>query len=291
MSTAVSRRESARSSTPPTDDRLRLPVRLARLLALASLAACSVTLVPGVLTGVPVMNGSARGTAVVGLVAATTLLLVAPRAVRGSLRALAVTTGLSAYLLYNAVMFAFATPFNRAFLLYELMLGLALAAVVVQVLAIARCVTTLEVRPRRWVAVYFWAIVGLNAMAWLTRVVPALVDDKPADLLEGSGLTTNPVFVQDLAFWLPVIAWLGLQVWRARPAGTAVAAAAATYWVAEAVSVAVDQWLGHAADPTSEWASTAVVPMFVVLAVAGVLPMVVLMRSLPSRVSDGPVSG
>jgi hypothetical protein len=156
---------------------------------------------------------------------------------RGSTRALSVTTGLAAYLLYNAVMFAFATPFNRAFLFYEL---------------------------------------------WLSQVLPALFDERPADVLDSSGLTTNPVFVQDLAFWLPLVAWLGLLVWRAHPAGVAAAAAGATFWVAEAVSVALDQWLGHHADPTSVWASAGAVPMFAVLAVVGVVPLVVLLRSLPT---------
>ena len=42
----------------------------------------------------------------------------------GSARGLAVWMGTAAYLTYNAVMFCFATPFNRLFPLYVAMLSL-----------------------------------------------------------------------------------------------------------------------------------------------------------------------
>ena len=72
------------------------------------------------------MNGSARGTALVVLLVGVPVLacsLVLAR--RGS--AIAVVTWLAAvgFLLYNALMFVFATPVNRLFLLYLAMLSLA----------------------------------------------------------------------------------------------------------------------------------------------------------------------
>ena len=45
----------------------------------------------------------------------------------------------------------------------------------------------------------------------------------------------------------------------------------------EAVSVATDQYFGHRADPTQ---SAAAVPVFVVLAVIGALPLFAFMRSV-----------
>ena len=45
---------------------------------------------------------------------------------RGSVRAVIVWLGATAYLLYNSVMFLFATPFNRLFLLYVAMCALSI---------------------------------------------------------------------------------------------------------------------------------------------------------------------
>ena len=43
-------------------------------------------------------------------------------------------------------------------------------------------------------------------------------------------------------------------------------------WVLEGVSIAADQWYGHAADPGSAVASSALVPAFAILAVIGLIP-------------------
>ena len=189
---------------------LAVRLRLAEPLALVTVAAALATLlVPDLLTGTAVMNGSARGTALVALVVGAPALTLAARlARRGSVRALAVTTGVSAYLVYNAVMFLFGTPFNPAFPLYVAMLGLGVATVVSAGLGLAEDLDGLEVAGPRWVAVYIWVVVALNTAAWLRSVLPALVADQPTEWLRGSGLTTSPVIAQDLAVWLPLMAWL-----------------------------------------------------------------------------------
>jgi hypothetical protein len=110
-----------------------------------------------------------------------------------------------------------------------------------------------------------------------------VLDDDPTDWLAGTGLTTNPIIAQDLAFWLPAMAWLGWGVWKARPPMVALAAAGLVFWVLESVGIAVDQWWGHQADPSSTWASAGAVPMFVVLALVGLLPTLRLLRAVPDR--------
>ena len=72
------------------------------------------------------MNGSARGTALVVLLAgvpalACSMLLAA----RGSAAAVITWLGSAGFLLYNSLMFVFATPANRLFPLYLAMLALA----------------------------------------------------------------------------------------------------------------------------------------------------------------------
>ena len=90
------------------------------------------------------------------------------------------------------------------------------------------------------------------------------------------------MIAQDLAFWLPVMAWLGWGVWKARP--PAVALWLRRAWCSgswSSLGVAVDQWWGHQADPSSTWASAGAVPMFVALALVGLLPTLRLLRSVP----------
>jgi hypothetical protein len=48
----------------------------------------------------------------------------------------------------------------------------------------------------------------------------------------------------------------------------------------EAIGVAVDQWMGHAADPASNVAFATAVPIFGVLAIIGVIPLFFYFRNL-----------
>ncbi len=261
---------------------LHLPLALG---AASTLAGLLTILAPGLLSGPAVMNGSARGTAlVVVLIAVPSLVAGVVGARRGSVPALSVATGATAYLVYNAVLFVFATPFNHAFLIYEAMLGLAAFSLVALGLQLWRQVSWLSARPPRWVAVFLWSVVGFNLLAWLSTIVPALLDERPRSMLDGTGLTTNPVYVQDLAFWLPAIAWLALGVWRQHAPRVALASAALWFWLVEAVGVAADQWWGHHADPSSPVASGTAVPVFVCLAVVTAWPLLRLVRCLPASV-------
>jgi hypothetical protein len=265
-----------------------LPLRLANVLAAVTAVACLANLlVPDLLSGTAVMNGSARGTSLVALVVAVPLLAVCSwRAHLGSTHALVLTTGATAYLLYNSVLFLFATPFNQAFLLYVAMLGLAAWSLVGLSLALWSRVDELATDVPRWVAGYVWLVVALNAIAWLARVIPATLDEDPTAWLADTGLTTNPVIAQDLALWLPLMAWLGWGVWTSRPSPVALAAAGLVFWVVESLGIAADQWWGHQADPSSAWASWEAVPMFLSLALVALLPTLRLFQALPDGLDD-----
>ena len=262
-----------------------LPLRLAGVLAAVTAMACLTNLlVPDLLSGTAVMNGSAKGTSLVSLLVAVPLLAVYSwRAHLGSTHALMVITGATAYLLYNSVLFLFATPFNQAFLLYVSMLGLSVSTLVGASLALCNRVDELATDVPWWVPGYVWLVVALNTTAWLSRVIPAMLADDPTAWLAGTGLTTNPVIAQDLALWLPVMAWLGWGVWKARPALVALAAAGLLFWVVESLGIAIDQWWGHHADPSSTWASSGAAPIFVALALVGLLPTIRLFHSVPDR--------
>src|SRR4051794_3468485 len=73
--------------------------------------------VDGVLRGPPVMNGSARGTALTMLTLALTMLVGGlMTSGHGSVRGRAMLIGAIAYVTYNAMLFVYATPFNELFL-------------------------------------------------------------------------------------------------------------------------------------------------------------------------------
>jgi hypothetical protein len=258
-------------------------------LAVTAAAASLLTfIVPAVLRGTPVMNGSARGTALVVLLAgvpalACSMLLAA----RGSAAAVVTWLGAAGFLLYNALMFVFATPANRLFPLYLVMLALAawsIGALLRQADVAALGALFSPRTPVRAIAVYMWVTVALNAAAWLARIVPAVVHGGAPAYLSGTGLTVNIVYVQDLALWLPLLAVAAAWLWRRRPWGYLLAGAGLVMWVLESISIAADQWYGHAAAPGSPVASGALVPAFAALAVIGLIPAGLLLHGLAGDV-------
>ncbi len=256
------------------------------LAATAAAVSLLVFLVPGVLHGTAVMNGSARGTALAVLLLGVPVLAVSMAlAWAGSARAVLCWLGAAAFVLYNSVLFLFATPFNRLFLLDVAML--AAAAWSVGALLWQTDVAGLGRRfagraPVRGAAVYVWVIVVLNVLAWLSRIVPALGSGGQAAFLRGTGLPTNAVYIQDLALWLPLIAVAAGWLWRRRAWGFLIIGGALVMWVLESAGIAVDQWYGHAADPASPVASAALAPAFAVLALIGLVPTYYLFRAMRS---------
>jgi hypothetical protein len=260
--------------------------RTARLLSLvtaavAVLAGAWTFADPGLLHGPEAMQGSARGTALVLMAVAVPVLLVSLwRASRGAGSALLVAAGALLYIVYNAVLFLFLTPFNAAFLLYVALLGCALWSVgylcaTREVWRVGESIA--QHGPVRGVSVYVWLIAGLNAAAWLAFVIPSL-RPYPTPMLQGTGVETNAIYIQDLAIWLPLAAVAALWLRRREARGAVVVTAVLGLWVIEALSVAVDQWFGVHADPTSTVVSLALVGPFAALAVVGVVPLWLLLR-------------
>jgi hypothetical protein len=246
----------------------------------------------GILNGTPVMNGSARGTALTMLALALPVLAVGlVTSTRGSVWGQAALIGALGYLTYNATLLAYATPFNELFLAYVALLGLSLWSLVSALLdppaapgagQQAARARHRRVHPDRG---------RPHALAWLRFVIPDLGGDPPG-FLDGTGLTTNPIYVQDLAVWLPALAIVAVLLWQRRPSGVFLAGAGLVFWEIESIGVAVDQWFGHRAAPTSDVATLGGVVLFVVLAGATLVPLILWLRAVqPGRgKSRGPSS-
>lgn len=247
----------------------------AALGAVAAVTAAATYTFGGALTGPAVMNGSCRGTALVMLVVAVPALAVSMwSAARGSRAAVVVWFGMVLHLTYNTVLLVLGEPMNRLFLLYVASLASGIAAAVVMAVTVDHeamaSAFAPALRPRPF-AVYLWVVVGLNVAAWLGRIVPAVLDDTVPELLEGTGTSMVPTYLQDLAFWLPSIAVAAWLLWAHRPAGVLLGGGALAFWSIEGLTIAVDQWFGHRADPASTVASAGVVVPFLLSSVVGVL--------------------
>jgi len=254
------------------------------LVVVAALAAGFSFFSSSLLTGAPVAVGCLRGTALIILVVGLPVLAAAmTRTAHGSARGLVVWLGALAYLLYQAVMFCFATPVNKLFLFYIAYLGLAVWSIVVLLRATDLTGYSARLSPRlpaRFIAGFALTLAVLNAYAWLASIVPAVFSSEPSTLVQDTGLLTNPVFVQDLAIWLPLLITAALATWRRQAWGMLVTGAMLAMFVLESIGIATDQWFGSQAAPLSNAASMSMVPVFAVVAVISALPLIWYCRNL-----------
>lgn len=266
----------------------------AALIVAASAAAGLTVAYPSLLTGVAGANGNLRGTAVVVLaVGAPVLTAAIVGSARGSARAFVVWLGTLGYLLYQAVLLCFATPFNNLFLFYVAYLSLSVWSIVLllrdtDLAAFGLCLSPKV--PIRYIAGYALVVVVLNTAAWMVGILPAVFSNEPRAFLHETGLLTNPVYIQDLAIWLPLLATAAVAAWRHRVWGQLITAAMLTLLVMESISISVDQWFGSNADPASSASSRAMVPVFAAVALITAVPLVSFLRNVKSVDLRGPPS-
>jgi uncharacterized membrane protein SirB2 len=277
--------ESARPGTPREISRptpIAIALRLSRaLLIVSGIVGLASVAAPSIFRDSPSYAGNALGTyVVILLVALPTMAFAMHAATRGSLRAHFVWLGALCYLLYAAVLASFTLRFNALFLLYVASLSLAVASLV----ALLRCLPADELPARlsaripvRAIGGYLVAIGVAFALLWLMDVLPALTSGDAPRSLRGTSLPTNAVQVLDFGFTLPLCIAAGLWLMRRRPWGVLLSGMLLVFLTLESVSVAVDQWFGHLADPLQ---SVVPVTTFVVLAIVGSVPMFVFLRAV-----------
>jgi hypothetical protein len=255
----------------------RLAATLVSAAAIANLIAAGTTLfMPDLLTGPAVTNAQAQGTSLIMLIIGLPALVAgAALASRGSWRGLLVAIGALAYLAYNDFLLLFATPFNPLFLAYVAAMSLTAFALATTIVTSDHVAIAEHCRrvPARGIAIYAWVVAVLNALVWLRTIVPAMFAADPTSYLAGSGVATNPVFVEDLTFWLPSAAIIGALLWSKRPVGYVLAGGWLVYGLIEAIGVATDQWLGSNADPGTNQASIEGAMLFVVVGLIALVPL------------------
>ena len=210
-----------------------LPNRLAALATgLAAIAAFAGLAVGGLYVDAPNWVQQARGTDLATLFLAVPVLAVGLWAAsRGSAAGrLAVVAG-SLYLVYDYAIFAFAVAMNPLTAVHIAILGLALWSLVLGARqAVMGTDGVTERLDRRVAGALLTAVAGLFALLWIGQIATvSATGSLPPDLIK-AGLSSNPVYALDLAFFLPLCALAGVGLIR----GTSAAAFAfpMLIWVA-----------------------------------------------------------
>jgi hypothetical protein len=186
--------------------------------AFAAVAAGAGLLIPGLYRDTPYWVQQARGTDLATLLVAVPILgfgLWAAR--RGSAAGqLAVFAGLL-YVVYNYGIFVFAVVMNPLTAVHIAIVGLALWSLVLTTRGTSLTEAGAAVAKglyRRASGVMLIGVAGLFGLLWVGQIATATTTGVLAPDLVKAGLSTNPVYALDLAFFLPLCAVAGIGLLR-----------------------------------------------------------------------------
>jgi hypothetical protein len=200
-----------------------IPYRLAVLATvLAALASGAGIAVTGLYQDAPNWVQQAQGTDLATLFLAVPLTAIGLWASRRRYQVgpVAVLAGLL-YLVYNYAIFAFAVAMNALTLVHIAILGLSLWSLVLGGRAAVRAAGGFADRlDRRASGALLVATGVLFGLLWIAQIATANVTGVlPPDLAK-AGISTNPVYALDLAFFLPLCIVAGVGVLRGAPPRT-----------------------------------------------------------------------
>lgn len=210
-----------------------LPNRLAAIATfLAAVAALAGLALTGLYVDAPNWVQQARGTDLATLFLAVPVLAIGLwTAARGSSAGrLAVVAGLL-YLVYNYAIFAFSVAMNPLTAVHIAIFGLSLWSLVLAGRAGVEGTEAVAAHLNRRAAGGLLIVVGaMFSLLWLGQIATASTTGTlPPDLVK-AGISTNPVYALDLAFFLPLCVLAGIGMLRRNSA--AVLAFPMLIWVA-----------------------------------------------------------
>jgi hypothetical protein len=194
-----------------------------------------------------------------------TLLPVAPLlavlalwARRGSLRAFLCLPGCLAFIVYNYAIYALSIHFGPLFLVWVVVLGLSIFALVgalatADMSAIKGCFAGRAMPGTVWFLIVVAALfIGL----WLSEIVPDLIAGDPSRSARDWNVPTNPVHVLDLAFFLPGVITSGVLLRRRHPLGYATAAGQLVWLALTCLPILTTPLVANARGHAPGWAVT-----------------------------------
>lgn len=131
-------------------------------------------------------------------------------------------SGVILYVLYAYVIYCFDVHFNRLFVLYCLILGLAFFGMLFYLLSRRKESVTswlVNTMTLKVVEVYLIVIAIVFYILWLSEIIPPTITGTVPDYLIDSGLPTNPVHVLDLAVFLPGMVIISILIQKKHPLG------------------------------------------------------------------------
>ena len=221
------------------------------------------------------------------LVVAPLIVLLGRRASSGSVPAYTMWLGCLAFTAYSYAIYAFSIHFGSLFLAWVAVLGLAFYALVG---ALVRVDTAPVARwfGHRAMPVTVWTLglaAGAFGLLWLSQILPELLAGKDSASAAALNLPTNPVYVLDLAIFLPAVLCSAVLLRRRRPVGYTTAPGVLVFLGLTCAPVLVTPLMALAHGRSAAWG--AALPLGAVL----VLTLAVLRRTLrraPSAVAPEP---
>lgn len=149
--------------------------------------------------------GQAVGQDIANMAACAAIVGAAVATARGSLRAHLAWLGLLAYTAYSFAIYAFAVHHGRLFLVYVLVFGLSIYALIGGLTTIdpGRVRAAASRAAVRATAIPVIAIGVVFYVLWLSEIVPTIVTGEVPRAVRDAGLLANPVYVLDMAVLLP----------------------------------------------------------------------------------------
>jgi hypothetical protein len=194
-----------------------ISLRLATLATvLAGFAAAAGLLVTGLYVDAPNWVQQAQGTDLATLFLAVPVLAIGLwTATRGSSRGRLAAAGGLFYLVYNYAIAAFAVAMNPLTAVYIAIFGLSLWSLVLAGRDVVEAGEgVIERLNRRTAGGFLIGVATLFSLLWLGQIATASATGTlPPDLVK-AGLSTNPVYALDLAFFLPLCAVAGTGLVR-----------------------------------------------------------------------------
>jgi hypothetical protein len=134
---------------------------------------------------------------------------------KGNLRGKLLLAGTLAYFLYTYASFAFGAAYNILFLVYVSLFSLSLFAFILTIMEID--ISTLPDHfssglPRRTISSFLFLVGVFLSLAWLGRIIPALMANKPPLGLES--YTTLIIQALDLGVVVPLAFLAGILLWK-----------------------------------------------------------------------------
>jgi hypothetical protein len=256
------------------------------LILVSLLAVVGGLLLPEFIRAPAVSIGNLQGTALVLGIVTLPVLMASMVLVQRTPVALVFWLGALGSIAYQSVLFLFGVSFNSFFFLYVAMLSLSVWSIVALAGRMPIELVSHEIgthAPVRLVAGYLLVNALLFLILWLGSTLPPVLANEDPSFLDGTGMLTGPVQIIDLAFTLPLMTLGAVLLLRRRPWGYVLASSLLVMLAIETASIGVDQWMGHAADPSSPAASAALTPVFAVLTVIGLAVLALFLRRGPGQ--------